>query len=139
MTTITKKYKQAIAVFPDLNGKKPLEVYSKMADKGYDWNSFESKWEIESEKDIAPIINLNIKVQNELADDAIELIRSALEEYGLDIIKESRPYPSKERDSKDKLVNSKTHSNAYIQILFPDTFGSGEDEISDDFVNVEDA
>lgn len=131
MATITKKYKQAIAIFPDLNGKKPLEVYSKMADKGYDWNSFESKWEREGEKEVLPIINLNIKVQNELADDAVELIRSALEEYGLEIIKESRPYPSKERDSKDKLVNSKTHSNAYIQIVFPDTFGSSDDTESD--------
>jgi hypothetical protein len=132
MATVTKKYKEAIQIFPDLKGKKPLEVYSKLADKGYDWNSFESKWEREGEKDIVPIINLNLKVQNELADDAIELIRSALEEYGLEIIKESRPYPSKERDSKDKLVNSKTHSNAYIQVLFPDTFGSSDEEVTDD-------
>lgn len=127
MTTITKKYKEAIVLFPTLKGKKPLEVYSKMADKGYDWNSFESSWELEGEKDSLPIINLNIKVQNELADDAIELIRSALEEYGMEVIKESRPYPSKERDSKDKLVNSKTHSNAYIQILFPDSFGASDE------------
>ena len=49
MATITKKYKEAIAIFSDLNGKKPLEVYSKMADKGYDWNSFDSKWEREGE------------------------------------------------------------------------------------------
>lgn len=135
MTTITKKYKEAISLYPTLKGKKPLEVYSKMTDSGYDWNSFEGKWEAEGEKDIAPIINLNIKVQNELADDAIELLRSALEEYGLEIIKESRPYPSKERDSKDKLVNSKTHSNAYIQVLFPDTFESSsetETEIEDE-------
>lgn len=132
MATITKKYKQAIAIFPDLNGKKPLEVYSKLADHGYDWNSFEGKWEREGEKDIVPIINLNIKVQNELADDAIELIRSALEEYGLEVIKESRPYPSKERDSKDKLVNSKTHSNAYIQIVFPDAFGGSSEESDDE-------
>jgi hypothetical protein len=132
MATVTKKYKQAIAIYPDLNGKKPLEVYSKMADKGYDWNSFESKWEREGEKDIVPIINLNIKVQNELADDAIELIRSALEEYGLEVIKESRPYPSKERDAKDKLVNSKTHSNAYIQILFPDAFGASSEDSDDE-------
>jgi hypothetical protein len=128
MTTITKKYKEATNLFPTLKGKKPLEVYSKMADKGYDWNSFDGKWEAEGEKEVVPIINLNIKVQNELADDALELLRSALEEYGLEIIKESRPYPSKERDSKDKLVNSKTHSNAYIQVLFPDTFGSSNDE-----------
>jgi hypothetical protein len=128
MTTITKKYKEAISIFPDLKGKKPLEVYGRMTDKGYDWNSFESKWELEGEKDVLPIINLNLKVQNELADDAIELIRSALEEYGLEIIKESRPYPSKERDSKDKLVNSKTHSNAYIQIVFPDNFSNSEDD-----------
>jgi hypothetical protein len=126
MTTITKKYKQAISIYPDLQGKKPLEVYSKMTDKGYEWNSFEGSWEMEGEKDILPIINLNIKVQNELVDDAIELIRSALEEYGLEVVKESRPYPSKERDSKDKLISSKTHSNAYIQILFPDTFGNSE-------------
>lgn len=132
MATVTKKYKQAIAIFPDLNGKKPLEVYSKLDDHGYDWNSFEGKWEREGEKDIVPIINLNIKVQNELADDAIELIRSALEEYGLEVIKESRPYPSKERDSKDKLVNSKTHSNAYIQILFPDAFGGSSEESDDE-------
>lgn len=132
MATITKKYKQAITIFPDLNGKKPLEVYSKLADHGYDWNSFEGKWEREGEKDIVPIINLNIKVQNELADDAIELIRSALEEFGLEVIKESRPYPSKERDSKDKLVNSKTHSNAYIQIVFPDAFGGSSEESDDE-------
>lgn len=132
MATITKKYKQAIVIYPDLNGKKPLEVYSKLADHGYDWNSFESKWEREGEKDIVPIINLNIKVQNELADDAIELIRSALEEFGLEVIKESRPYPSKERDAKDKLVNSKTHSNAYIQILFPDAFGGSSEESDDE-------
>lgn len=138
MTTITKKYKEAITIFSDLKGKKPLEVYSKMADKGYGWNSFEGKWELEGEKDVLPIINLNIKVQNELADDAIELIRSALEEYGLEIIKESRPYPSKERDSKDKLVNSKTHSNAYIQIIFPDTFGSSDEDQSDELTGDED-
>jgi hypothetical protein len=132
MTTITKKYKQAISIDPDLQGKKPLEVYSKMTDKGYEWNSFEGVWEMEGDKDILPIINLNVKVQNELVDDAIELIRSALEEYGLEVVKESRPYPSKERDSKDKLINSKTHSNAYIQILFPDTFGNvdnGQEDI----------
>jgi hypothetical protein len=128
MGTITKKYKEAIAIFSELNGKKPLEVYSKMADKSYEWNSFETRWEREGEKDTTPIINLNIKVQNELADDAIELIRAALEEFGLEVIKESRPYPSKERDSKDKLVNSKTHSNAYIQIIFPNTFGGSDEE-----------
>ncbi len=128
MATITKKYKEAINIFPELKGKKPLEVYGKMTDKGYEWNSFDTSWERESDKSVVPIINLNIKVQNELADDALELIRAALEEYGLDVIKESRPYPSKERDAKDKLVNSKTHSNAYIQIRYPDDMDESESE-----------
>lgn len=132
MATVTKKYKEAIKIFPDLKGKKPLEVYGRLTDKGYEWNSFDSRWELEGERDELPIINLNIKVQNELADDALELIRAALEEYGLEVIKETRPYPSKERDSKDKLVNSKTHSNAYIQILYPNEMGDSEEDTSEE-------
>jgi hypothetical protein len=132
MATITKKYQAAIKTFPDLKGKKPLEVYGTMTDKGYDWNSFEGKWERETDKSVIPLINLNIKVQNELADDALELIRSALEEYGLEIVKDTRPYPAKERDAKNNLVASKTHSNAYIQVLYPDNMGESESEATDE-------
>lgn len=128
MATMTKKYKEAISIFSDLKGKKPLEVYSKMTNKGYEWNSFNGVWEQEGEKEIIPIINLNLKVQNELMDDAIELIRNALEDYGLEIVRETRPYPSKERDLKDRLINSKTHSNAYIQVTFPDVASSEDEE-----------
>jgi hypothetical protein len=134
MAIATKKYLEAIKIYPDLKGKKPLEVYGKLADKGYEWNSFDSRWELETDKAEIPIININIKVQNELADDALEMVRAALEEYGLTILKETRPYPSKERDSKDKLVNSKTHSNAYIQVIFPD----GSEDSHEPEIDVED-
>lgn len=132
MSTITKKYAEAIKVFADLKGKKPLEVYSRMTDKGFEWNSFESKWEREVDKAELPLINLNIKCRNELADDALELIRNALEEYGLNIVRETRPYASKEKDAKNNLIPSKTHSNAYIQILYPDSMDESNDESLDE-------
>lgn len=132
MAIATKKYLEAIKIFSDLKGKKPLEVYSKMADKGYDWNSFETRWELETEKEALPIININIKCANALADDALELIADALENYGLTIERRSRPYPSKEKDEKTgKLIESKTHSNAYIQILYPDSMEEGEEILED--------
>ncbi len=132
MPVVTKKYSEAVKIFSDLKGKKPLEVYSKMAEKGYTWNTFEGTWETESAKAEIPVINLNIKCQNALIDDAIELVREALKEYGLEVIKESRPYPAKQMNEKTKKYEESTsHSNAYIQILYPDS-GSEDSDLLDD-------
>jgi hypothetical protein len=131
MAVVTKKYSEAVKIFADLKGKKPLEVYSRLADKGYTWNSFDGTWESEASKSELPVINLNIKCQNALIDDAIELVREALKEYGLDVIKESRPYPAKQMNEKTKKYEeSPSHSNAYIQILYPD---SGSEDIDSSF------
>jgi len=135
MAMTTKKFLEACKMFPEFKGKKMLEVYSKMAQKGYEWNSLESKWESESDKEELPVVNINIKCQNALIDDAIEQLMSMLTDYELEILNTPRPYPAKEKDSKGNLVSSKTHSTAYIQYRFPDTMTDEEtvsDEVSED-------
>lgn len=133
MAMTTKKFSEACKMFPEFNGMKTLTVYSKMAQKGYEWNSFESKWESESDKEELPVVNLNIKCQNALIDDVIEQMVSMLRDYEFEILNTPRAYPAKERDSKNELVNSKTHSNAYIQYRFPDTM-TDEDSVHKDEV-----
>lgn len=135
MAMTTKKFLEACKIFPEFKGGKLLEVYAKMAQKGYEWNSLESKWESESDKEELPVVNINIKCQNALIDDAIEQLVSMLQDYELEILNTPRAYPAKERDSKNSLVTSKTHSTAYIQYRFPDTMTDKEtvsDEVLED-------
>lgn len=132
MAIATKKYVEACKMFPDFKGKKPLEVYSKMAQKSYEWNSLETRWESESEKEELPVININIKCQNALIDDAIEQLVGMLQDYEFEVLNTPKPYPAKERDAKGNLNSSKTHSTAYIQYRFPDTFGDSEEIEADD-------
>lgn len=126
MVTVTKKYSEACKMFPDFKGKKPLDVYVKMSQKGYEWNSFETRWESEADKEELPVVNINIKCSTQLIDDAIEQITSLLKAADLEILNTPRAYPAKERDSKNNLIQSKTHSTAYIQYRFPEIM---EDEI----------
>lgn len=131
MAIATKKYVEACKMFQDFKGKKPLDVYSKMAQKGYEWNSLETRWESESDKEELPVININIKCQNALIDDAIEQLVGMLQDYELEILNTPRPYPAKERDTKGNLTTSKTHSTAYIQYRFPDDMSGGTTDDED--------
>lgn len=133
MALATKKYVEATKMFPDLKGKKPLEVYARMAQKAYEWNSLETRWESEADKEELPVININIKCQNALIDDAIEQLTSMLQDYEIEILNTPRPYPAKERDSKGNLIQSKTHSTAYIQYRFPDEMGDSDSVEDSDF------
>lgn len=126
MAMATKKYLEACKMFPEMKGRKTLEVYAAMTKKGYEWNSFESKWESESDKEELPVININIKCQNALIDDAIEHLVSMLQDYELEILNTPRAYPAKERDAKGNLIQSKTQSTAYIQYRFPETMSDEE-------------
>lgn len=133
MAIATKKFIEACKMYPDLKGKKPLDVYSKMAQKGYEWNSLETRWESETDKEELPVININIKCQNALIDDAIEQLTTMLQDYEIEILNTPRSYPAKERDAKGNLIQSKTHSTAYIQYRFPDEMGSEDDSEVEDF------
>lgn len=126
MAMVTKKYQEACKMFPEMKGRKTLEVYAAMSKKGYEWNSFESKWESEADKEELPVVNINIKCQNALIDDAIEQLVQMLQDYELEILNTPRAYPAKERDAKGNLIQSKTQSTAYIQYRFPETMENEE-------------
>lgn len=130
MATVTKKFSEACKMFPEFKGKKPLDVYVKMTQKGYEWNSFETRWESEADKEELPVVNINIKCSTQLIDDAIEQITSLLRAGEFEILNTPRAYPAKERDAKNNLVQSKTHSTAYIQYRFPEVMD--DEEIDED-------
>lgn len=122
---MTAKLQAAIKVFPDLKDKKPLEAYRLMTDKGYIWDRSSGEWKNETETQDENIIQINLNSINELADDALEIIASALEEYGFEVIHQSqRPYPSNdyETDKSGRQIQkkSKTHSRSSITVKFPD-------------------
>lgn len=132
MATVPIKYKKAIQIFPDLKGQQPLMVYRAMTDKGYEWNTFESAWVHEAEKEVEPLIDLNISSSNDLISDAYELILEALQEAGFEVVKNGRPRPSQTKDAKGKLIDSQDRSKVYIQVRYPEFSFDDEDNSSDD-------
>lgn len=136
MSFVTKKYTEAIKMYPDLNGKKSLIVYDRMEQKGYKWNSLENCWENESEKEEIPVVDINIKCRNALVDDTIETLTSMFTEYGIEILNTPKAYPAKEKNAKGVYDKSKTHSTVYIQYRFPEVF---DDESTQEFEHTEES
>lgn len=129
MATITKKQKEALALYPNLKGKKREEIYKELKLKGYEWDSYNLKWvdKDSKESDLA-LIDMNFSASNDLIDDVLEIIQEALTDYGFKIEKSGRPQPAQVKDKKGNFVKSEERSKVYLQLSLDESENEETDE-----------